>query len=151
MTLERIDELKPRQAVTGYTLFMTIWIVAFARTERALPTVVVLVLLLLPALVHFGLGYVVADWRALYLAAVPIVVAAVAGGLPSALWAAVVLLTAPHRGRRVRPRLARAARPRVRRSLADLAVLGPRGAPYPGSPWRPSRGAGSRPGSSLRP
>ena len=94
MTLERIDELKPRQAVIGYTLFMTIWIVAFARTERALPAVLVLVLLLLPAVVHFGLGYVVADWRALYLAVVPVVVAAVAGGLPSALWAAVVLLTA---------------------------------------------------------
>jgi len=94
VTLERINELSPRQAVTGYTLFMTVWIVGFARTERALPAVVVLVLLLLPAVVHFGLGYVVADWRALYLAGVPIVVAAVAGGLPSALWAAVVLLTA---------------------------------------------------------
>ena len=73
---------------------MTNSFVDFARTDRSLPTVHVIVLLHLPAVVHFGLGYVVADWRALYLAAVPIVVAAVAGGLPSALWAAVVLLTA---------------------------------------------------------
>lgn len=94
MTLERINELNSRTAVVGYSVFMALWIVAFARTERALPAVAVIVLLLLPALVHFGLGYVVADWRALYLAAVPVVVAAVAGGLPSALWAAVVLLTA---------------------------------------------------------
>jgi hypothetical protein len=94
VTLERINELSPRQAVAGYTLFMATWIVLFARSEFALPAVVVLVLLLLPAVVHFGLGYVMADWRALYLAGVPVMVAAVAGGLPSALWAAVVLLTA---------------------------------------------------------
>lgn len=94
MTLERINELNPRTAVAGYSVFMAVWIVAFAATDRALPAAVVLALLLLPAVVHFGLGYVVADWRALYLAGVPVVVAAVAGGLPSALWAAVVLLTA---------------------------------------------------------
>ncbi len=94
MTLERINEIESRTAVVGYSVFMALWIVAFARTEHALPAVVVFVLLVLPAVVHFGLGYVVADWRALYLAAVPVVVAAVAGGLPSALWAAVVLLTA---------------------------------------------------------
>lgn len=94
MTLERINEIESRTAAAGYSVFMALWIVAFARTEHALPAVVVVVLLILPAVVHFGLGYVLADWRALYLAAVPVVVAAVAGGLPSALWAAVVLLTA---------------------------------------------------------
>lgn len=142
MTLERIDELKTHQAVIGYTLFMTIWIVAFARTERALPAVLVLVLLLLPAVVHFGLGYVVADWRALYLAAVPVVVAAVAGGLPSAPLGRRrapdrIPGRAARRGRRLRARLARAARSNVRRSLADLGgraslprprILGRRGA-----------------------
>ncbi|HSK15003.1 MAG TPA: hypothetical protein VK915_02440 [Gaiellaceae bacterium] len=94
MTLERINELSPRTAILAYTAFMSLWIVAFAGTERALPTPLVLVLLLLPAVVHFGLGYVFSDWRALYLVAVPVVVAAFAGGLPSALWVAVVLLTA---------------------------------------------------------
>jgi ABC-type multidrug transport system permease subunit len=94
VTLERINELTPRQAIVGFCALMTLWIVAFARTEVALPAVLVLVLLLLPAIVSFGLGYVVADWKALYFAAVPVVVAAVVGGLPSALWAAVVLLTA---------------------------------------------------------
>ena len=34
------------------------------------------------------------DWWALYLTAVPVVVAAVVDGLPSGLWASVVLLTA---------------------------------------------------------
>ncbi|MGH3022282.1 MAG: hypothetical protein ACRDNI_01375 [Gaiellaceae bacterium] len=94
MTLERINELNWRTAVVGYSVFMTLWIVVFAGTERALPGVAVVVLLVLPAVVHFGLGYVAADWRALYLAGLPVVVAAFAGGLPSALWAAVVLLTA---------------------------------------------------------
>lgn len=94
MILERINGLGERKAIAVYTIVMAVWIVVFARTERALPAVVVVVLLLLPALVHFGLGYVLADWKALYFTGVPIVVAAVAGGLPSALWAAVVLLTA---------------------------------------------------------
>jgi hypothetical protein len=73
---------------------MTVWIVAFARTETALPAPVVLLLLLVPPVIHFGLGYVVADWKALYFLALPIVVAAASGGLPSPLWATVVLLTA---------------------------------------------------------
>jgi hypothetical protein len=94
VTLERINELSPRTAMIGYSAVMTLWIVAFARTETALPTPVVLLLLLVPPVVHFGLGYVVADWKALYFLALPIVVSAVAGGLPSPLWATVVLLTA---------------------------------------------------------
>ncbi|HXV57503.1 MAG TPA: hypothetical protein VD704_06510 [Gaiellaceae bacterium] len=94
MTLERINELGERTAIAVYTVVMALWIFAFARTERALPAVAMVVLLLLPAVVHFGLGYVVANWKALYLAAVPVVAAALAGGLPSALWASVVLLTA---------------------------------------------------------
>jgi hypothetical protein len=94
VTLERINELSPRTAMIWFSGVMTLWIVAFARTETALPAPVVLVLLLVPLVVHFGLGYVVADWRALYFLALPVVVAAAAGGLPSPLWATVVLLTA---------------------------------------------------------
>jgi hypothetical protein len=94
VTLERINELTPREAILVYCTTMTAWIVLFARTETALPAVLVLLLLLVPLVVHFGLGYVVDDWKALYFAAVPAVVAAIAGGLPSALWATVVLLTA---------------------------------------------------------
>ena len=94
MTLERINELSPRTAMIGFSTIMTLWIVAFARTETALPAPVVLLLLLVPPVVHVGLGYLVADWKALYFLALPIVVAAVAGGLPSPLWATMVLLTA---------------------------------------------------------
>ena len=94
MTLERINELTPREAILVYSATMTAWIVLFARTEKALPAVVVLLLLLVPPVVHFGLGYVIDDWKALYFAGVPVVVAAIAGGLPSPLWATVVLLTA---------------------------------------------------------
>jgi hypothetical protein len=90
-----MNELSARTAALLYGGTMTAWVVGFASTNRELPAVVVVVLLLLPAAVHFGLGYVVADWWALYLAAVPVVVAAVAGGgLPSPLWVSVVLLTA---------------------------------------------------------
>ena len=94
MTLERINELSPRTAMIGYSAVMALWIVLFARTETALPAPVVLVLLLVPPVVYFGLGYVVADWKALYFLALPVIISAFAGGLPSALWATVVLLTA---------------------------------------------------------
>jgi hypothetical protein len=94
VTLERINEISPRKGAVAYGAFMTSWILGFASTDHPLPSVVVLFLLVLPAGVHFALGYLVRDWWALYLAAVPVVVAAIAGGLPSALWAAVVLLTA---------------------------------------------------------
>jgi hypothetical protein len=94
VTLERINELSPRTAMIGYSAVMTVWIVLFARTETELPAPLVLLLLLVPPVVHFGLGYVVADWKALYFLALPIAVSAAAGGLPSALWATIVLLTA---------------------------------------------------------
>ena len=94
MTLERINDLNPRTAMIGYSAVMTLWIVLFARTETALPAPLVLVLLLVPPVVYFGLGYVIADWKALYFLALPVVVSAIAGGLPSALWATIVLLTA---------------------------------------------------------
>ena len=94
MTLERINEIGPRKGAVAYGAFMTLWILGFASQDHPLPSVVVLFLLVLPAGVYFGLGYLVRDWWALYLTAVPVVVAAVAGGLPSPLWAAVVLLTA---------------------------------------------------------
>jgi hypothetical protein len=94
VTLERINEISPRTAMVGFSAVMTLWIVLFARTETAIPAPIVLALLLVPPVVHFGLGYVVADWKALYFLALPIVVSAAAGGLPSALWATMVLLTA---------------------------------------------------------
>jgi hypothetical protein len=94
VTVDRINELGPRRGAVLYGAVMALWIAGFAATERPLPAAVVVVLLVLPAAVHFGLGYVVRDWWALYLTAVPVVVAAVVGGLPSGLWAAVVLLTA---------------------------------------------------------
>lgn len=92
--VERIEELSPRRGALLYAVFMTLWIVGFAATENPLPGPVVLLLLVLPAAVHFALGYVVRDWSALYVTGVPVVVAAAVGGLPSSLWAAVVLLTA---------------------------------------------------------
>ena len=95
MTLERINELTPREAILVYCTAMTAWIVFFARTETALPAVA---------------GACCSCWcRSSCISAsatssttgrrstsrrVPVVVAAIAGGLPSALWATVVLLTA---------------------------------------------------------
>lgn len=95
MIVERIKQMSARTGALVYAGAMTVWVLGFARSDYELPALVGLVLLLLPALLHFGVGYVVAEWWALYLAGVPILVAAVAGGsLPSPLWVAVVLLMA---------------------------------------------------------
>jgi 2,3-bisphosphoglycerate-dependent phosphoglycerate mutase len=64
VTVDRIPELSPRRGAVLYGAVMTLWIVGFAATERPLPAVVVVALLLLPAALHFGLGYVVREARA---------------------------------------------------------------------------------------
>ena len=88
MTLERINELTPREAILVYCTAMTAWIVLFARTEKALPAVLVLLLLLVPPVVHFGLGYVVKMEGALHHRGA--VGSGDGGGLPSPLWATIV-------------------------------------------------------------
>jgi hypothetical protein len=94
VTLERINELTPRTAMIAFSTIMAAWIVLFARTEITLPGLLVLVLLVVPPFAYFGLGYVVGDWNALYFLALPVLVSALAGGFPSALWATMTLLTA---------------------------------------------------------
>jgi hypothetical protein len=71
---------------------MSLWIGAVANSQSEPPGIVVAALFLVPLALHVWLGWVVAQWWAVGLAALPIVAAVAVGGLGSALWIAVLLL-----------------------------------------------------------
>jgi hypothetical protein len=71
---------------------MSLWIGAVANSEIEPPGIVVAALFLVPLALHVWLGWVVAQWWALWLAALPVVAAVIVGGFGSALWIVVVLL-----------------------------------------------------------
>ena len=87
-----IDKLNARTAPTVYVLFMAAWIYGFADAHWKLPPAFGVALLVLPAFVHVGLGYVIGRWNAVALAAAPIVIALAAAGIHSALWVSLALL-----------------------------------------------------------
>ena len=86
------DKLNARTAPTAYILFMAAWIYGFADAHWELPTPISVVLLLLPAFVHVGVGYVIGRWEAIALAAVPVAIAIAAAGIHSVLWVSLALL-----------------------------------------------------------
>ncbi len=56
---ERIDT---RRVPAFYILFMATWVYGFAAARWDPPALLVFVLLLLPAVVHFGVGYLLGRW-----------------------------------------------------------------------------------------
>ncbi|MGI8605595.1 MAG: hypothetical protein ACR2L0_00340 [Gaiellaceae bacterium] len=82
----------PRTSPLVFGALMSLWIGAVANSQAEPPGLVVAALFLVPLVLHVWLGWVVAQWWALGLAALPVVAAVVAGGLGSALWIVVVLL-----------------------------------------------------------
>ena len=86
------EKLNARTAPTAYILFMAAWIYGFADANWDLPTPVSVMLLILPAFVHVGLGYVIGRWEAVALAGVPVVIAVAAAGIGSVLWVSLALL-----------------------------------------------------------
>ena len=82
----------PRTAPLVFGALMSLWIGAVANSQTEPPGIVVAALFLVPLALHVWLGWVVAQWWALWLAALPVVAAVVVGGLGSALWIVVVLL-----------------------------------------------------------
>ena len=51
-----------------YLAFMTAWIYGFANSQRDLPNIAVVALLILPVAVHFGVGVAIGRQEALALA-----------------------------------------------------------------------------------
>ena len=82
----------PRTAPLVYGALMSLWIGVVANSQMEPPGLVVAALFLVPLALHAWLGWVVAQWWTLGLAALPVVAALAVGGLGSALWIVVVLL-----------------------------------------------------------
>jgi hypothetical protein len=80
------------RACVFYMVFMAAWIYGFANSQRDLPNIAVVALLLLAALVHFGVGIAIGRQEGVLLALFPPALALIGPGLDSALWMALFML-----------------------------------------------------------
>jgi hypothetical protein len=75
-----------------YLGFMTLWVYAFANTERHVPGIVMLVALVLPMVLHVGLGVAVPRPETFALLAYPPLLALVGPGVNTLLWVPLVMM-----------------------------------------------------------
>jgi hypothetical protein len=75
-----------------YLGFMTLWVYAFANTERHVPGIVMLVALVLPMVLHVGLGVAVPRQETFALLAYPPLLALVGPGVNTLLWVPLVMM-----------------------------------------------------------
>jgi hypothetical protein len=76
----------------AYLGFMTLWVYAFANTERHVPGIVMLVALVRPMVLHVGLGVAVPRQEAFALLAYPPLLALVGPGVNTLLWVPLVMM-----------------------------------------------------------
>jgi hypothetical protein len=75
-----------------YLGFMTAWVYGFANTERDIPGVVMIVALVLPMLLHFGIGFAMPRQETFALLAYSPFLALVGPGVDTALWIPLVMM-----------------------------------------------------------
>lgn len=75
-----------------YMAFMIAWTYGFANSQRDLPGVAIIALLLLAVAVHFAVGVAMGRQEALALACFPPFLALVGPGIDSALWMPLFML-----------------------------------------------------------
>jgi hypothetical protein len=75
-----------------YLGFMTLWVYVFANIERDLPGIVMLVALVLPLILHFGIGFVMPRQETFALLAFPPLLALVGPGVNTLLWLPLVMM-----------------------------------------------------------
>jgi uncharacterized membrane protein AbrB (regulator of aidB expression) len=80
------------KASFAYLAFMTVWIYAFANTERHVPGAFILVALVAAMAVHFGAGFTMPRQETLALLAFPPLLALVGPGVNSVLWVPLLLM-----------------------------------------------------------
>jgi hypothetical protein len=80
------------RAAAFYLGFMTAWTYGFANIDRDLATPLVALLLVLPVVVHLGVGFAIGHEKALLLACYPPFLALIGPGLASLLWAPLLML-----------------------------------------------------------
>lgn len=80
------------RAAALYLGFMTVWIFGFANAQYDLPGLAVFLLLVIPCLLHAGVGFAVGRHEALWLAAFPPALAFLGPGMAPVLAFTLVLL-----------------------------------------------------------
>jgi hypothetical protein len=75
-----------------YLGFMTLWVYVFANIERDLPGIVMLVALVLPLILHFGIGFVMPRQETFALLAFPPLLALVGPGVNILVWVPLVMM-----------------------------------------------------------
>jgi uncharacterized membrane protein AbrB (regulator of aidB expression) len=75
-----------------YLGFMTAWVYGFANTERHVPGLVMLVALILPMFLHFGIGFAMPRQETFGLLAFPPLLALVGPGVNAMLWVPLVMM-----------------------------------------------------------
>lgn len=80
------------RASCAYLAFMTVWIYAFANTERHVPGLIILFALVAAMAVHFGAGFAMPRQETFALLAFPPALALLGPGVNSLLWVPLVLM-----------------------------------------------------------
>jgi hypothetical protein len=80
------------KASFAYLAFMTLWVYAFANTERHVPGLFILVALVAAMAVHFGAGFAMPRQETFALLAFPPLLALLGPGVNSLLWVPLVLM-----------------------------------------------------------
>jgi hypothetical protein len=80
------------KAALAYLGFMTLWVYVFANTERDVPGIFMFVALVLPMLLHFGVGFAVPRQETFALLAYPPLLALVGPGVNTLLWVPLVMM-----------------------------------------------------------
>ena len=92
--IERTPAGRPTyvRACLFYMGFMGAWIYGFANSQRDLPYIAVIGLLLLAVVVHLGVGIAIGRQEGMILACFPPALALLGPGLDDSLWMALVML-----------------------------------------------------------
>jgi len=80
------------KASLAYLSFMTVWVYAFANTERHVPGVFIFLALMAAMFVHFGAGFAMPRQETFALLAFPPLLAILGPGVNSVLWVPLVLM-----------------------------------------------------------
>ena len=80
------------KASLAYLSFMTVWVYAFANTERHVPGFFIFLALIAAMFVHFGAGFAMPRQETFALLAFPPLLAILGPGVNSLLWVPLVLM-----------------------------------------------------------
>ena len=92
--IERTPATRPTyiKASFAYLAFITLWIYAFANTERHVPGLFILLALVAAMAVHFGAGFAMPRQETFALLAFPPLLALLGPGVNGLLWVPLVLM-----------------------------------------------------------